>query len=197
MRPNHLAVIQQTGAAKTHILWTLGVIKWGIVLIFIPLLTLSVDVMSKFTCTNLSFRAIIIQHLDELYNVNIPAYMDLLQQCRGLLWSMMTTVFIFLSPQFLVNHSDAREIFIECSHCCTTLRFVALDEAHIHVQHRFMRCKLYSSPRFLATNRQWNDQLITLTATMPDSYLLLLPHLLTINSFTGNSLVCGSLNKFS
>jgi hypothetical protein len=49
MRPNHLAVIQQTGAGKTHILWTLGVIERGIMLIFIPLLALSTNVMSKFT----------------------------------------------------------------------------------------------------------------------------------------------------
>ena len=38
---NHLAVIQQTGAGKTHILRTLGVIERGITLIFILLLTLS------------------------------------------------------------------------------------------------------------------------------------------------------------
>ncbi len=47
LRPNHLAVIQRIGAGKTHILRTLGVIERGIVLIFIPLLTLSANVMSK------------------------------------------------------------------------------------------------------------------------------------------------------
>jgi hypothetical protein len=54
MKPN---VIEQTGAGKTHILQTLGVIEWGIVLIFIPLLTLSADVMSKFTCAAERFGA--------------------------------------------------------------------------------------------------------------------------------------------
>jgi hypothetical protein len=49
VHPNHLAVIQRTGAGKTHILRTLGVIERGIILIFIPLLTLSADVMSKQT----------------------------------------------------------------------------------------------------------------------------------------------------
>jgi hypothetical protein len=44
----------------------LGVIKRGTVLIFIPLLMLSADVMSKLTCANQRFGAIIIQHLDEL-----------------------------------------------------------------------------------------------------------------------------------
>ena len=62
VRPNHLAVIQQTGAGKTRILRTLGVIERGIVLIFIPLLTLCANVMSKFTCANQNFGAIPVQH---------------------------------------------------------------------------------------------------------------------------------------
>ncbi len=132
LRPNHLAVIQQTGAGKTHILRTLGVIERGIILIFIPLLTLSADVMSKFNCANQNFGAVAVQHLDELFNANKHVYYNLLERCRGLLWSTTTTVFIFLSPQFLINHPEARDVFIECSHC-TTLHVIALDEAHIHV----------------------------------------------------------------
>jgi superfamily II DNA helicase RecQ len=119
MKPNHLAVVERTGAGKTHILRMLDVIERGIVLIFIPLLTLLADVMSKFTCANHRFGTVIIQHLDELFDANKSAYKDLLEQCRGLRCSMTTTVFLFLSPQFLINHSNAREIFIKCSHCTT------------------------------------------------------------------------------
>ncbi len=138
-RPNHLVAIHQNGAGKTHNLWTMGVIEWGIVLIFIPLLTLSADVMSKFMCTIVPLGAVIIQHLNELYDANKNAYKKLLQRCGGLLWSSTMTVFIFLSPQFLINHPDACNVFIECLHC-TTLWVVALDEAHIHVQHRTLFC---------------------------------------------------------
>ena len=134
VRPNHLAVIQGTGAGKTHILRTLGVIERGIILIFIPLLTLSADVMSKFTCANQKFGTVAVQHLDELFDANKQVYYHLLEQCHGLCRSTTTTVFIFMSPQFLINHPKAREVFIECSHC-TTLRVIALDEVHIHVQH--------------------------------------------------------------
>jgi superfamily II DNA helicase RecQ len=133
VRPNHLAVIQRTGAGKTHILQTLGVIERGIILIYIPLLTLSADVMSKFTCADQKFGAVAVQHLDELFDANKQVYYDLLEQCRGLRWSTTTTVFIFVSPQFLINHPEARKVFIECSHR-TTLRVIALDEVHIHVQ---------------------------------------------------------------
>ena len=79
VRPNHLAVIQRTGAGKTHILLMLGVIKRGIVLIFIPLLTLSINVMNKFTCANQNFSAVTVQHLDELFQANKRVYYDLLE----------------------------------------------------------------------------------------------------------------------
>ncbi len=112
-------------------------------------------------------------------------------------------MFIFLSPQFLVNHSDAREIFIECSHRIT-LRVIALNEVHIHVQHRTSfhseMCALkaiFFSKIFGNQLAMEQPQLIALTATMHDSYLPLLSHLLTINSFTGNAPICGSLNKFA
>ncbi len=96
VKPYHLAVKEQTGAGKTHILRMLGVIERGIVLIFIPLLMLSADVMSKFTCANHRFGTVIIQHLNELFDANKSAYKDLLEQCRGLRCSTTTTVFLFL-----------------------------------------------------------------------------------------------------
>ena len=132
--PNHLAVIQQTGAGKMHIFLTHGVIERGIILIFILLLTLSANVMSKFKCASPRFGAVVIQHLDKIYDANRQVYRELLEQCRGLLWLTTTTVFIFFSPQSLINHTDTRYVFIECSHWAT-LRIVALNKAHIHVQH--------------------------------------------------------------
>ncbi len=85
MHPNHLAVIQRTGAGKRHILRTLGVMERGIVLIFIPLLTLSANVMLKFKCADQCFGAVAIQHLDKLYGSNRQVYNKLLEQCHGLL----------------------------------------------------------------------------------------------------------------
>jgi len=55
------------GGGKNHILRTLGVIERGIVLIFIPLLTLSADVMHKFDAANTTWGNVGVYHLDELY----------------------------------------------------------------------------------------------------------------------------------
>jgi hypothetical protein len=43
-------------------------------------------------------------------------------------------MFVFLSPQFLINHCNAPDVSITCAQE-HTLRVIAIDEAHIHVQH--------------------------------------------------------------
>jgi hypothetical protein len=69
-RPNALVVVHRTGGGKTHILRTLGVIERGIVLIFIPLLTLSADVMHKFEDAITTWGNVGVYHLDEHYDCN-------------------------------------------------------------------------------------------------------------------------------
>ena len=175
--PDHLAVIQRTGPGKTHILWTLGVMKRGIILIFIPLLTLSANVMSKFKCANPRIGAVVIQHLDKIYDTNRQVYRELLERCRRLLWLTTTTLFIFLSPLFLINHTDTCHVFIECSHC-TTLRVVALNEAHFHVQHgtsfrsEILALQVHNCAKnFGNQSRMKRPRLIAMTTTLPKLYL--------------------------
>ncbi len=100
-------------------------------------------------------------------------------------WSTTTTVFIFLSPQFLINHPEARDVFIECSHR-TTLRAIALDEGHIHIQHgTLFRSKiralqvLFFAKIFREQSPMMRPRLIVLAATMPTSYLSHLCRLLS------------------
>jgi len=202
VHPNHLAIIQRTGAGKTHILRTLSVIERGIILILIPLLTLSADVMSKFTCANLKFGAVTVQHLDELIDANKQVYYNLLERCHGLRRSTTTTVFICMSPQFLINHPEAHNVFIHCSHR-TTLRVIALDKVHIHVQHGTSFHSEIRALQVLFFPKIFREQLptvrsrlIILTATMPTSYLSHLCRLLTVSSFQDESIVRGSPRDF-
>jgi len=73
-------------------------------------------------------------HLDELYNCNRQLYHSLLSSCALLSRDTSSTFFIFLSPQFLINHRDALNVFVSCAHK-RMLRINTMDEAHIHVQH--------------------------------------------------------------
>ena len=109
---------------------------------------------------------------------------------------------IFLSPQFLINHPKARDVFIECSHC-TALRVIALDEAHIHMQHRTLfRSKiralqvLFFAKIFCEQLPTMRPRLIVLTATMLTSYLPHLCRLLTVSSFHGKTIIRASPTDF-
>jgi hypothetical protein len=107
-RPNSLVVVHRTGGGKTHILRTLDVIERGIVLIFIPLLTLSADVMHKFEVANRTWGNAGAYHLAELYDANCRAFESLLRCCSTMKCNTMSTLFMFLSPQFpiiIATHS--------------------------------------------------------------------------------------------
>ena len=56
---------------KTHLIRVVGVVEHGVIPIFIPLLTLSADVLAKFTEALRRFRDSTVLHLDELYNNNL------------------------------------------------------------------------------------------------------------------------------
>ncbi len=114
-RPNSLVVVHRTSGGKMHILRTLGVIERGIILNFIPLLTLSADVMHKFEDANTTWGNVGVYHLDELYDSNRQAFDRLLQRCLTIKCNTTSTLFIFLSPQFLVHHRNTLDIFVTCA----------------------------------------------------------------------------------
>jgi hypothetical protein len=113
--PDHLAVIHRTGAGKTHILLMLGVVERGIILIVIPLLTLLTNVIHKFKCTNKQWGSVVVHHLNEIYDLNKRTYKQLLHFCKRQKWNTTSTIFVFLLPQFLVQHPAAHDVFVRCS----------------------------------------------------------------------------------
>ena len=110
--PEFISGSPSDGGGKTHILRTLGVIERVIVLIFIPLLTLSADVMHKFEVANRTWGDVGAYHLDELYDANRRAFESLLRRCSTMKRNTTSTLFMFLSPQFLVHHRNTLDIFV-------------------------------------------------------------------------------------
>ena len=106
----------------------------GVHPIVTPLLTLSADVQSKFECASQRFGRVRVFHLDELYDDAREKYQSFLGLCRSSKRSSRDTNFVFLYPQFLVNHPDALAAVLHIA-SEQTLRFVVMDEAHLHVQH--------------------------------------------------------------
>ena len=131
---NSLGVVHWTGGGKTYILWTLGVIVRGIVMIFTPLLMLSADVMHTFKAYNSTWGNVGVYHLDEMIDCNQHIYALFLRSCSSMRQDTSSTFFVFLSLQFLINHRDALKVFLACAKA-RTLCVIAMDDAHIHVQH--------------------------------------------------------------
>ena len=73
-------------------------------------------------------------HLDELYDYNRSAFTRLMRRCSSIEQSTTSTLFLFLSPQFSVNYRDAFDVLVTCAQE-RTLRVIAMEEAHVHVQH--------------------------------------------------------------
>jgi superfamily II DNA helicase RecQ len=201
-RPNSVVVVHQTEGGKTHILCTLGVIEKGIVLIFISLLTLSANVMHKFKSSNLTWGNIGIYHLDKIYDCNTMAYNKLLHRCSLVEQSTSSTLFIFISPQFLIHHPDALGVFVTCTQE-RTLRLIAMDEVHIHVQHGSSFHQEICALRIEFFHSVYSNQpcklqpwLIAMTATFPRSYLAILSSLLTVNFSIPGCILSGTSDKF-
>ncbi len=125
--------VAPTGSGKTHIVRCIGPMLGGVVLYFVPLLALSADILLKFSDADQSFGTIQAFNLDELYKNARGKYGELLSLVRGMTMITTSTNFVFLSPHFLVNHSDARNMFIGA--CASgVVSVVVVDEVHLFVQ---------------------------------------------------------------
>ena len=170
------------GGGKTHILQTL--------------------VMHKFEEYNPTWGNVGVYHLDEMYDCDRQLYSSFLRSCLSMRWDTSSTFFVFLSPQFLINHRDALNVFVTCAHNWT-LRVIAMDEAHIHVQHgtsfrkeiralwiEFFKKIFGNQPRDL------RPRMIALTATLPTTYVGLLSNLLIVDMSIGDCVLRGSPEDF-
>ena len=131
---DHAIYVDGTGAGKSHAMRVLDSMLGGITLIFIPLLTLSADVLEKFKTENDSFGDVDVSHLDEIYDISRDHYKTVLSQLEAMQHSTNSTHFVFLSPQFLVQHNDARAVFIDAVKR-RAVGIVVIDEVHLHIQH--------------------------------------------------------------
>ena len=200
-RPNQVLLVAVTSAGKTHVLRVVGHILGGIGIIFIPLLTLSADVMAKFTAGDERWGSIEVQHLDELWLNDKRKYRDVLERLGNVERTTTSAVFVFLSPQFLVNHRDALNVFLEAARK-RTLRLVALDEVHLHVQHgtsfraeiRELR-DVFFRPVFDRSAKADHPYVIAQTGTFPADYVADLTALTTV-PFLPENVLRGSAKEF-
>ena len=90
--------------------------------------------MHKFEDANTTWGNVGAYHLDELYSSNRSAFTRLMRCCLSIKQSTTLTLFLFLSPQFFVNHCNALDVFATCAQE-RTFCLIAMDKAHVHIQH--------------------------------------------------------------
>ena len=132
--PKYMIACLRTSAGKSHCMRLIGTMERGVMLIFIPLLTLSADILDKFISTDQRYGKVGVVHLDEMVDNAPEEYESFLQTCILLPKDTANTIFAFLSPHHLVNHPRSLAAILRAAEN-GSLRSVVMDEVHLHVQH--------------------------------------------------------------
>ena len=125
-QPNIFVAMFLTGDGKSHLICIISVVEHGVVL---PLLA---DVLAKFVEGSQRFGDVTMLHLDELCDTYLGKYDNAMLRIREACAEMTLMIFIFLSPQFLVQHKDALQIILHAI-CNQLLCIIVLDKDHLDV----------------------------------------------------------------
>jgi len=200
-KSNSVLAVLRTGSGKTHTVRVAGVMMGGICVFFVPLLALSADTMKKFISGCDRWGAIDAYNVDELHSSSRSKYKEVLDRVAEIENDTTSSIFLFMSPHFLVLHPEALDVLLTCADK-ETMRLVVVDECHIHVQHgmtfrgeiRILR-EIFFRKVFHPKNGVEAPTLICLTATLPNGYEDDLSSLITVR-FDDNNTIRASPNDF-
>ena len=107
-----------------------GTMFRGIHLSVHPLLVLTADQITKFTCALTSHGTVMAHNLDEQASASRAYCNHLMKYLLDVGSDTSRTVYLFTSPHFLVSHATFLHTIILCS-CRGTLRSVTINESHL------------------------------------------------------------------
>jgi hypothetical protein len=192
----HPKVHWMGGGGNKHKICPVGVIKQGIISIFMTLLLLLADVMQKFESFNPTWGNVGVFHLGAIYNCNQATYSNLL--CRCSLMSQTSSMFFI----FLSLHSSSSIIVMHLR----SLSRAHMSVPYVSLQWTWLTSTSSMGPPFAITFALfgWNisgkylaiNKGSFVTATFPSLYVWLLLELLTVNLTIGNCILRGSTVDF-
>ena len=169
-----------------------GVMVNSIILVIVPLLTLTADQMANIISAIQEHGSVEAQHLDDLTPSQLRD--DIVPRMDEIKYNSSSTMFIFTSPQQLVEHPFILDAILRC-HARQTLRLVTIDEAHLYAMHgRSFRVAMRVLQRILFEvifkEGVWHPLLLAMTATMTTPLLESFSTLTNVdwNAEDGNSL---------
>ena len=127
-----LLLVERTGGGKSLTMQMVLTMIGGIALIIVPLLALTADQVEKIRRANRSFGSVEAHHTDDLDESFIRE--RLIPRMMEISDSTTSSMYIFCSPQDLVNKAYLRIALLEC-YRRKTLRLVVIDEAHLYAMH--------------------------------------------------------------
>ena len=186
--PNQLLLVDRTGGGKTHVTRTAGIMLRGIIIIFIPLLSLSADQHSKFNVAAQRYGCVNAIHLDEISYATSVKRAELLNRISSLTKNTTSTMFLLLSPQFLIRNEDFRKTLIIKANT-GVVRLIKIDEVHLYVQHGItfrreicMLKEVFFEKVYRQNNKPFHPFFLAATATMTHKYVDSLTQLTTNNN---------------
>ena len=172
-----LLLVVRTGGGKSHIMRMIGSLVAGVVVVIVPLLTLCADQIRKILEARQKYASCEAQHIDDCSDSNIKN--SIIPRIDAIGNESSSTMFVFISPQKLNSCGAIRAAMLR-AHNRKTLRFVAIDEAHLYAMHgRSFRgeLRLLHASFFevvFRTGGEYHPLFLLLTATMTRQ---LLPHI--------------------
>ena len=168
-----LLVVDRTGGGKSHILRMIATMVNGIILVIIPLLSLTADQMANVMNAVQVNGSVEAHNLDDMASSAITQ--TVIPRMDSIGYHTSSIVFIFSSPQKLVEHTGLLSAITRC-HARKTLRLVAIDEAHLYAMHgRSFRVAMRILQRLLFSIvfkvGVWHPLFLAMTATMTTSLL--------------------------
>jgi hypothetical protein len=110
-----LLLVDRTGGGKSHILRMIASLTGGIWLVIIPLLSLTADTKAKMEEANEDYGSVEVHHMDELPVEDKSSFSRILHRMRTFEQDSSSTIFLFVSPQYIAKNHAFRSTLIQCS----------------------------------------------------------------------------------
>ena len=126
-----MRLVATTGGRKSNVIRMIRTMLQGIHLTVLPLLVLTVDQMSKFTCAFTAFKPVSAYNLDKQASSCWHFRDRLIKYLLGISADTSSTVYFFASPHFPSTYTTVHNTLIYCDWRNGTLGSITLDEAHL------------------------------------------------------------------
>ncbi len=132
-KPHALMFVHQTGGVRTHVFEVGSIIEKVMIMIIVNLHTLTADQMAKFVGANQAYGTVKAHDVDKLFSKSRKKYFEFLRHTKNLQRDTESTIFTWVSSQFMENHAKFHNMLIKQENNCV-IHIVIINEVNLHVE---------------------------------------------------------------